>query len=278
MHSAEPAGGVVRVCCPQCLIRMLLCNIQGEYVDAPMLDNHYKGSRFSEKVDELINGITFVSDSITSETHNPVAQNSTSTNGRSRTGTSPELSTDEPLTVSTDDSRVLSMSVAMSGVNDSIRPASQANQKANRTLLHLYVPIMSAWKSFISMSIIMQFVRMKIILVRSFFVLFKRYKMVLGTTVLHVLMACTFCIIIGETGPDIAVVTPVAAFGGLLLILSGVQYVFWLFANNKVSRLFSSRIQSHLSIIFHRCFLMSTTAVCTPHFIIGWCPTYLYLC
>ncbi|CAE7810365.1 unnamed protein product, partial [Symbiodinium microadriaticum] len=82
------------------------------------------------------------------------------------------------------------------------------------------------------MNIPMQFVRMKILLVRAFFVLFKRQKTVVSTTILHILMACTFCVIVGETGPDVAVVTPVAAFGGLLLIMVGVQYVFFLFSNN----------------------------------------------
>ena len=197
-----------------------------------MLENNYKGSPLAEKVGSIVNSsISHMSDSIGSEIHNPV----TSSNARSR----PELSTDQSVdrSFSTDEaSRVHSLSVGRPSMGDERRrPASPTHQSCHRTVRQFTMPLKSALSSFVNMSLPMQFVRMKILLVRAFFVLFKRYKTVLSTTVLHILMACFFCILVGDTGPDVAVVTPVAAFGGLLLIMVGVQYVFFLFSNNLVS-------------------------------------------
>jgi hypothetical protein len=203
-------------------LSMSIYSVQGEYVDAPMLENHYKGSKYCEKMDEIASSVGFVSDSLGSETINPVASNSRSQNESSDT--------------STIASRVHTMSVGRPSLagDDSVRPASKSNQQCNRTVLQCWAPMASVVTSLLNMSPIMQFVRMKILLVRAFFILFKRFKMVIGTTIMHILMAVLFCVIVGETGPDLSVVTPVAAFGGLLLIMSGVQYVFFLFNNNKV--------------------------------------------
>jgi len=47
-------------------------------------------------------------------------------------------------------------------------------------------------------------------------------------------MAISFCIVVGDAGPEANVVTPVAVFGCLMLILATLQYVFFLFNNHKV--------------------------------------------
>ena len=132
--------------------------------------------------------------------------------------------------------RLASLSVAQSvdeGSN-SRRPQSQAGRCFGGMFLGLYLPFMSFWNSVKNMSISMQFVRMYILLERAFFTIMKREKMLIGTTVLHICMAISFCIVVGDAGPEANVVTPVAVFGCLMLILATLQYVFFLFNNHKV--------------------------------------------
>ena len=197
-----------------------------------MLENNYKGSTIAVKVNSVISGcVSHASDSIGSEIHNPVSSNS----GRDGPAREEDQSVDR--TFSTDEAnRVQSLSMGRPSVGSHRRfPSPVVHQSCHRSLQQFAMPFKSALSSFVNMSVAMQFVRMKILLVRAFFVLFKRYKTVLSTTVLHILMACFFCVLVGDTGPDVSVVTPVAAFGGLLLIMVGVQYVYFLFANNLVS-------------------------------------------
>mmetsp|Transcript_20657 Transcript_20657/g.29655 ORF Transcript_20657/g.29655 Transcript_20657/m.29655 type:complete len:1397 (+) Transcript_20657:61-4251(+) len=226
---ANPADFIYDV--SGCLIQ----NVKGEYVDAPVLENFYKGSDHCERYETLSRAIPFLSNSIGSEVGNPVfAQQSVRTRKDSDGNVTME-GISEDVSSSTGN-RLASLSVAQSvdeGSN-SRRPQSQAGRCFGGMFLGLYLPFMSFWNSVKNMSISMQFVRMYILLERAFFTIMKREKMLIGTTVLHICMAISFCIVVGDAGPEANVVTPVAVFGCLMLILATLQYVFFLFNNHKV--------------------------------------------
>ena len=80
----------------------------------------------------------------------------------------------------------------------------------------------------------MQYRLASILTTRSFYVLLKRGKLMIGSTVVILFIACVFGIILGESTHEGTSVTGVYAMGALLLILSNLQFVFFLYHNNEV--------------------------------------------
>ena len=74
----------------------------------------------------------------------------------------------------------------------------------------------------------------KVLMERSFYTLFNRRKMIIATLIMHTFLAVNFGYIIGPSGDDSTAVTSLFGIGTMLLILTNVQLVFFLFKNNEV--------------------------------------------
>ena len=75
---------------------------------------------------------------------------------------------------------------------------------------------------------------MRVLLERSFFVLFRRGKLVGGSTVVITLIALTFGFIVGKSTNESGTVVGTFIMGTMLLIMSNLQHVFFLLKNNEV--------------------------------------------
>jgi hypothetical protein len=89
-------------------------------------------------------------------------------------------------------------------------------------------------KNLAEIDLYMQYRRASILLTRSFFVLIKRGKLMIGSTIVILFIACVFGIILGESTHEATSVCGVYAIGALLIILSNLQFVFFLYHNNEV--------------------------------------------
>ena len=85
----------------------------------------------------------------------------------------------------------------------------------------------------------LQLLKCKILLIRSYYVLVKREKMVIATCCLNIFLAVLFGIIIGPSSEDYVAITALFGIGTMLLLLSNVQFLFWIFQNNEVLCLFN---------------------------------------
>lgn len=89
-------------------------------------------------------------------------------------------------------------------------------------------------KNIREIDIYMQY-RIAILLVtRSYYVLIKRGKLMVGSTIVILYIACVFGIILGESTHEATSICAVFAMGSLLIILSNLQFVFFLYNNNEV--------------------------------------------
>jgi hypothetical protein len=80
----------------------------------------------------------------------------------------------------------------------------------------------------------MQYRRASILTTRAFFVLIKRGKLMIGSTIVIFFIACVFGVILGKSTHEGTSVCGVYAIGALLIILSNLQFVFFLYHNNEV--------------------------------------------
>jgi hypothetical protein len=64
-----------------------------------------------------------------------------------------------------------------------------------------------------------------------------RYELILGSVVMHILIACMFGWIMGESTDKTATYNVISFFavGSLILLLATVQMIYYLFISNKVS-------------------------------------------
>jgi hypothetical protein len=76
--------------------------------------------------------------------------------------------------------------------------------------------------------------RANILLKRSFFVLARRGKLVWGSTFVALFWALLFGWILGQSTNEVGSVLGVFSMGAMLLLMSTVQFVFFLFCNNQV--------------------------------------------
>jgi ABC-type multidrug transport system ATPase subunit len=119
----------------------------------------------------------------------------------------------------------------------SVKRTSSANKRSldnvnNNKFSNVSAP--SFVKSICSMDIVEELKKMYILLERSFFVLFRRGKLVVGSTVVIALIALTFGFIVGKSSNESGTVTATFIMGTLLLIMSNLQLVFFLLKNNEV--------------------------------------------
>ena len=96
----------------------------------------------------------------------------------------------------------------------------------------------------------MQALKCKIMFTRSFYVLAKREKMVFGTLLMHFFLAVNFGYIIGPSSDNYVAVTAMFGIGTMLLILTNVQFLFWIYQNNEVCFHIINILTVYSNIIF----------------------------
>ena len=92
-------------------------------------------------------------------------------------------------------------------------------------------------KEFKNVKFSLQLLKCKILFIRSYYVLAKREKMIISTCVLNIFLAILFGCIIGPSSDNYVAITALFGIGTMLLLLSNVQYLFWIFQNNEVCSL-----------------------------------------
>lgn len=80
----------------------------------------------------------------------------------------------------------------------------------------------------------------KVIFSRSFFSLFWRQKLLIGSLILHLLFAFNFWVIMGDSSEDTNPVVGFFAVSGLVLIVANVQFGYYLFKCNEVNKIVAS--------------------------------------
>lgn len=194
---------------------MLCVQWQGEYIDAPVLENHYRQSEFA--------GHYMVSIM-------EMFRDKNSTDGGDYSSANPLQSQERG-----------AKSMEVSKLDDS--PNLQPNQ--SRTQSRYYTAV-SVWADGVQnvvclslsdiekINISMQFVKLKILLVRSFYRLGYRAKLTVGGSCVVLYLSLLFSLILGKSTDESTTVTGLFAIGTLCIFLSNMQYVFWLFTNNQV--------------------------------------------
>ena len=74
-----------------------------------------------------------------------------------------------------------------------------------------------------------------ILLERASLNLFKRWELVTGSIVTYILLACLFGWIIGSGGDQVYNTSGFFAVGSLILLLTSIQYLYYLFKSNEVN-------------------------------------------
>jgi hypothetical protein len=229
----------------------LVCDENNEIVDAPGLERHYKGSSlcmlFIENHLKMLKNRA-VSLDVDSE-ENPLRRLSVVAN---------ELNAQDDQSVMTDAaddwryvssvdtrSRSRSVSVSMSRRSTSMSvahptPASQSKRhlavaSLKLSFRKLMIPFLTSLHEIRSMNVSAQCLKAYVLNRRAFWALFKREKLVLGTTLMYLYLAVFTCLILKpdqENNPG--TLTALSMFGAFLLLVSQLQYVFFLFNNQKV--------------------------------------------
>ena len=115
---------------------------------------------------------------------------------------------------------------------ESERGSSRLSRKSVTRFANFLPP--SFVKSVCSPDIMWEMRKMLILLERSFFVLFRRGKLTLGSTVVMALIALNFGFIVGTSTNESGTVTATFIMGSLLTIMANLQFVFFLLKNNEV--------------------------------------------
>lgn len=77
-------------------------------------------------------------------------------------------------------------------------------------------------------------IRMQVLFTRAFFALFNRKKLVLGSMVLHVLMACVLGWILGPSSEHVYNLSAFFAISTLILLFANIQIFYFTFTNHQV--------------------------------------------
>ena len=185
----------------------LIVNTKGENVNALSLENNYTSSKQYMYRSNFTNFVEHAE--VMDITANPMV------NGMGTFNTS--VDTDEN---KSNDKRPLS--------NKSRSDSSGTTNNFSNVMAPSFV------KSICSPNMVLESKKMLILLERSFFVLFRRGKLVIGSSVVVILIALTFGFVVGKSTNESGTVTATCIFGTLLLIMSNLQLVFFLMKNNEV--------------------------------------------
>ena len=132
-------------------------------------------------------------------------------------------------------SRSRSHSVSLARPTPAADTNSKIAQKMTTFLRNLFIPVFTSIHEIRTMNVSAQFRKATVLNRRAFYALFKREKLVIGTTLMYLYIAVFTCFIIKddqENNPGIA--TANSMFGAFLLLVSQLQYVFFLLNNHKV--------------------------------------------
>jgi len=184
----------------------LIVNVKGEHVNSLGLENNYTSSKLYSHQSNYTNFIEY--EVSMDNTTNPMFKG-----GMSTFNTETEV----------DESRSSSSGKRSSGKrkSDAVNNFSQISSP-------------SFLKSVCSTDLMKEFRTLYLLCERSFFVLARRGKIVVGSTVVMVGIALIFGFIVGKSTNESGSVTAVFIMGTLLLIMSNLQLVFFLMKNNEV--------------------------------------------
>jgi hypothetical protein len=136
---------------------------------------------------------------------------------------------------SVDVERSRSNSMSISRPTQSSQSQGKFSQAIKNSFRKLLIPFLTSMHEIRTMNVSAQFRKAYVLNRRAFYALFKREKLVIGTTLMYVYIAVFTCFIIKpdqENNPGVA--TANGMFGAFLLLVSQLQYVFFLFNNHKV--------------------------------------------
>jgi hypothetical protein len=74
-----------------------------------------------------------------------------------------------------------------------------------------------------------------VLLLRAGLILYKRQKLVIGSTVVICVIAAVFGFVLGPATNEANAVVAMLGMGNVFIILSNLQFVFWMFTNHRVS-------------------------------------------
>jgi ABC-type multidrug transport system ATPase subunit len=184
----------------------LIVNSKGEHVNALSLENNYTTSKLYARQSNHTNFVEHVEFSM-ENTANPMFK------GMSTFNTEAEPEESRPSSV---------------GKRSSQRCGSESLNSFSSVSSPSFI------KSICTLNVCYELKMMFLLLERSFFVLARRGKLVMGSTVVIAAIALTFGFIVGESSNESGTVLAVFIMGTLLLIMSNLQLVFFLLKNNEV--------------------------------------------
>ena len=128
-----------------------------------------------------------------------------------------------------------SRSLSMSRPAQGSEPQGKSTLFFRNLLRKFLIPILTSFQEIRSMNLSVQARKAYVLNRRAFFTLFKREKLVIGTTLMYIYIGVFTCLILKddhENHPGVA--TAIYMFGAFLLLVSQIQYVFFLYHNQKV--------------------------------------------
>jgi hypothetical protein len=180
---------------------------KGEYIDAPALEHHFKVSKRSDSV-----GLDPTPESPNERVENPILSN--------------------------DRSRASGMS-SFDIVSDDLNPAEVKFKFFFYGWIHYFVDVIyTLYTNVTQFSFELQSRKAYILIDRAFWTLMKRGKLVVGSTCVALFFAFNFGWILGPSTDEAPSVSAVFAMGAVLLIMTNLQFAFFLFHNNEVCHLF----------------------------------------
>eukprot|EP00602_Paraphysomonas_sp_CaronLab_P005049 CAMPEP_0185030590 /NCGR_PEP_ID=MMETSP1103-20130426/17564_1 /TAXON_ID=36769 /ORGANISM="Paraphysomonas bandaiensis, Strain Caron Lab Isolate" /LENGTH=1294 /DNA_ID=CAMNT_0027565783 /DNA_START=13 /DNA_END=3894 /DNA_ORIENTATION=- len=214
----------------------LIHNRKGEYVDAPVLEHYYKESELCERyvppdTSDLL-ASNFNSRGVQSF-NNPLMAGLPASTGSSINSSLESGSVRKDQRVNSDGSQGTPVSSFDIGREESTVCPKGGSSKMLMCALFME-SVSNAVQNVKNMDLSLESRKAGILLRRSWYTLMKRYKLVVGSTIVALFIAFNFGWILGESTDEASAVTAVFAMGALLLIISNVQFVFFLFHNNEV--------------------------------------------
>jgi ABC-type multidrug transport system ATPase subunit len=229
----------------------LICDQKNEAADATRLENSYKNSSlcmlFMET--QLKQKKIYAAAEKASGLDNPLNRLSVGGNDEEAQDSHATMNNadEEWRYASSVDTRSRSRSLSI------VRPASTSTPPSTKgnlatsiqlSLRRLMIPLLTSIHEIKNINISAQFRKARVINRRAFWALFKREKLVIGTTLMYVYIGVFTCLILQtdlESNPG--VLTAISMFGAFLLLVSQLQYVFFLFNNQKVSYYLSATVK-----------------------------------
>ena len=207
---------------------LLICIylLQGQVIDSPTLEHHFKGSMSYNP---------YASDS--SPMHSTASASTTPGKLSSVNSSAMEFSSDNPLRRGSEAESAMKSNVVSMDID--YNTTDHGSPRKFLAIVLMYVSwVISSTKQFYHelrhADYSMLYIRSQILMERSLYTLIKRHKMIAGTLAMHIFLAVNFGYILGPSGDESAAVTSLFGIGTMLLILTNVQLVFFMFKNNEV--------------------------------------------